>query len=169
MLLRNFILFNFHMQSVMIINLFLYQHFQCQNMYPIMSLLVLLCMDIAMSPRFENEIMDFRIVLHIGTVIDFMFHVKDVLSFFNFVYHTYRVYLDLQHTNHIIQERINRSNRYPKFLPYHGDRECYICLTDHNNLFQLTCSHTFHKECLQQWIDHSHTEYCPVCKKVFPP
>ena len=168
MLLRNFILFNFHMQSVTIINLFLYQHFQCQNMYPIMSLLVLLCMDIAMSPSFENEIMDFRIVLHIGTAIDFMFHTKDILSFFNFLYHTYRVYLDLQHTNNIIQERINRSNRYPQLLPYYGDRECYICLTDHNNLEQLSCSHTFHQECLQRWIDYSHTECCPVCKKIFP-
>ena len=167
MLLLNFILFNFHIHSASIISFFLYRCFQCQNMYPIMSLLVLLCMDVTLSPRFENEIMDFRIMLHIVTAFDFMFHTKDLLSFFNFLYHTYRVYLDLQHTNNIIQERIHQSNQYPRFLPYYGDRECYICLMDHNNLFQLTCSHTFHKDCLQQWIHHSHTDCCPVCKKVF--
>lgn len=173
MLLLNFILFFFHMNSISLICLYLYAHFPHHDVYPIISMSLLLFMDIIVSPRFETEMVDFRILLHVITIFHFLFDTVDILSLVNFLYHTYRVYLDFEQTGVIHQQTtITHPQKYPILFPYHGERECYICLmepTEKHRLFQLPCSHTFHKECLHTWIDHSHAECCPVCKAIFTP
>lgn len=170
MLLLNFLLFFFHMNCLSLICFYLYTRFPYNNIYPIISMSLLLFMDIIVSPRFETEMVDFRILSHVITTLHFLFHTVDMLSLVNFLYHTYRVYLDFEQTNLIHQQTTIDSQKYPILFPYHGERECYICLmeqTDKHRLFQLPCSHTFHKECLHTWIDHSHAECCPVCKATF--
>lgn len=42
---------------------------------------------------------------------------------------------------------------------------CSICLTNmDDNLHVLTCKHTFHKECINNWIKKSTT--CPICRSI---
>ena len=40
--------------------------------------------------------------------------------------------------------------------------ECVICLEAIETPFTLSCSHVFHKSCLEQWIHY--TPVCPVCR-----
>ena len=47
-----------------------------------------------------------------------------------------------------------------------NNNECSICLEEINNgepLRQLKCAHTFHKECVEQWMDIHPT--CPYCRQ----
>jgi len=48
--------------------------------------------------------------------------------------------------------------------------ECIICIEDyqpHDVLCTLKCNHTFHKECIENWIHYSSTTQCPICSKPF--
>ena len=47
-----------------------------------------------------------------------------------------------------------------------GETECSICKgefgTDGIPLAQLVCTHTFHRDCVQKWLDANNT--CPLCR-----
>ncbi|KAG2388736.1 hypothetical protein C9374_000175 [Naegleria lovaniensis] len=45
------------------------------------------------------------------------------------------------------------------------NNSCVCCMEEYNKgdqLRRLTCFHTFHKDCIDQWLEGSHT--CPICK-----
>ena len=43
---------------------------------------------------------------------------------------------------------------------------CSICLNENKKYRNLTCScaHTFHKKCINRWLNNNNT--CPLCKRV---
>jgi len=47
---------------------------------------------------------------------------------------------------------------------WHVVNTCPICFEDVSsvNKYPISCSHTFHEECLVQWFVHS--DVCPVCR-----
>jgi len=50
------------------------------------------------------------------------------------------------------------------------DHRCFICLEDyipHMQIYTLSCGHHFHRECLQESIQHQHTT-CPLCRTSIP-
>lgn len=46
---------------------------------------------------------------------------------------------------------------------------CVICQTDllSESVITLSCSHTFHKECIQEWINRRNL--CPLCNTIADP
>jgi len=49
-----------------------------------------------------------------------------------------------------------------------GEHSCSICLTEYESgevMRKLTCSHKFHKDCVDTWLQSNIT--CPICKKYF--
>ena len=52
-----------------------------------------------------------------------------------------------------------------KFTNELYDKECTICLEDFNEnelLYELTCKHYYHKECIDDWLSKKNT--CPLCR-----
>jgi hypothetical protein len=48
-----------------------------------------------------------------------------------------------------------------------GEISCSICLEDYKNnddLKGLKCSHSFHKECIADWLNKNNT--CPLCRQI---
>lgn len=47
----------------------------------------------------------------------------------------------------------------------HHGLECPICLMEFEGgyLAKVNCSHWYHLECLQTWINTSYTTRCPIC------
>lgn len=44
---------------------------------------------------------------------------------------------------------------------------CSICLEElNNNSRKLKCSHTFHKECIDNWFKHISERCCPLCRQI---
>jgi hypothetical protein len=41
--------------------------------------------------------------------------------------------------------------------------ECSICLEKTNETVSITCKHTFHKDCISEWITRGHRT-CPLCR-----
>ncbi len=43
---------------------------------------------------------------------------------------------------------------------------CSICLDEKKlrKIFITECNHTFHKKCINKWLDKSDT--CPICRKI---
>lgn len=58
---------------------------------------------------------------------------------------------------------ITRSGR--RFRPLDDDVECPICFEDikSKKIFTATCIHTYHIDCIREWI--SHNPSCPCCRK----
>ena len=63
----------------------------------------------------------------------------------------------------------------PKYCFDEADRagvQCPICLarfsaeSDAKAVRLPTCAHTFHRECLLKWLEH--TSSCPMCRQEFP-
>ena len=61
--------------------------------------------------------------------------------------------------------------RFPTFIhdgvksANEENNSCICCMEEYNKgdqLRRLTCFHTFHKDCIDQWLESSHT--CPICK-----
>lgn len=45
------------------------------------------------------------------------------------------------------------------------DEMCSICYSSlETNVIQTTCSHAFHKECIDQWLQVSSSPTCPLCR-----
>jgi hypothetical protein len=45
------------------------------------------------------------------------------------------------------------------------ESECVICLDNiskQNNVYDLGCHHTFHKNCIDKWVHYGST--CPLCR-----
>ena len=40
---------------------------------------------------------------------------------------------------------------------------CSICLNKNTNPFQLNCKHSFHKECIEKWLNINNS--CPICRE----
>lgn len=40
---------------------------------------------------------------------------------------------------------------------------CSICLHKNTNPFQLNCKHSFHKECIEKWLNINNS--CPICRE----
>lgn len=48
--------------------------------------------------------------------------------------------------------------------------QCVICLENmegNENILTLECSHTYHKECINDWLDRAQT--CPMCRQKVEP
>ena len=48
----------------------------------------------------------------------------------------------------------------------HQDGKCSICQLDYEDkeiITKLPCDHTFHKECIKQWLKN-YNHICPVCR-----
>ena len=52
------------------------------------------------------------------------------------------------------------------------DEECFMCgsFFSQKDTWVLKCGHGFHKECLEDWFNHSTTNYgekeCPICRRI---
>jgi len=53
-----------------------------------------------------------------------------------------------------------------------NENSCIICLDsissnggEDNGSKELACSHTFHKDCIENWFTSSHDTKCPVCRQ----
>ncbi|KAL2630087.1 hypothetical protein R1flu_014773 [Riccia fluitans] len=63
---------------------------------------------------------------------------------------------------------------YIKSTTFDHHRECTVCLSefcDMETVYELPqCKHTFHKPCLNQWLQHRRTT-CPLCRSslLLPP
>ena len=82
-----------------------------------------------------------------------------------------------QHVNHFLEEAMHPQAEPPKAQPVpacrlrqfplvEGEAEscCPICLctTEHQQVKQLPCGHTYHPSCIDHWLGQNHT--CPVCR-----
>jgi len=71
----------------------------------------------------------------------------------------------------IIPQRF-QPERYDYFrpLPHSECEDCAICMStiEGSNDYMVTpCDHTFHANCLQQWLDQKLE--CPICRRNLPP
>ncbi|XVF11374.1 hypothetical protein REPUB_Repub08aG0022500 [Reevesia pubescens] len=56
-------------------------------------------------------------------------------------------------------------NDLPPNFPMHVDKKCSICQEEYEGdeeMGKLYCGHSFHIQCIKQWLVHKNT--CPVCK-----
>ncbi|EYU31056.1 hypothetical protein MIMGU_mgv1a021406mg, partial [Erythranthe guttata] len=47
--------------------------------------------------------------------------------------------------------------------------ECRVCLSvyeEGNEVRKLKCKHTFHKDCLDTWLQQHHSATCSLCRRV---
>ena len=47
------------------------------------------------------------------------------------------------------------------------NNSCSICLgeiSEEDNLHTLRCNHSFHIECLEQWVLSNNKDTCPLCE-----
>ncbi|KAI3862269.1 hypothetical protein MKX03_037134 [Papaver bracteatum] len=48
------------------------------------------------------------------------------------------------------------------------DHACIICLSEYESNEEIRrlilCNHTFHRRCLDSWIDYDHRLICPMCR-----
>jgi hypothetical protein len=52
-------------------------------------------------------------------------------------------------------------------LQYRGKRKrdsCAICMEEYGRMYTLSCNHSFHKDCISEWLCWKRT--CPVCRQV---
>lgn len=64
--------------------------------------------------------------------------------------------------NNKIDKKLNKDNDLKGKI--WGDKQCIICLKDiknNDNMRILSCRHTYHKECIDNWFKRK--ECCPVC------
>ena len=57
--------------------------------------------------------------------------------------------------------------KYNKIKQVYDDKNCSICLDDfkdEDEVYQLKCSHVFHKSCFDEWFKRSNK--CPLCKNI---
>lgn len=76
-------------------------------------------------------------------------------------------------SNRVIQQPQLRVhlNEYPSLLNqhsetcFHKEGDCIICLEDYGDkeLRVLKCFHSFHKDCIDRWIETSKKMECPIC------
>lgn len=49
---------------------------------------------------------------------------------------------------------------------YEEENRCSVCLEGlEKNLVTLPCGHTFHKDCIKEWLIHSEEVSCPLCRQ----
>lgn len=73
-------------------------------------------------------------------------------------------------SNRVSQLRVHLTE-YPSLLNqhsetcFHKEGDCIICLEDYGNkeLRVLKCFHSFHKDCIDRWIETSKKMECPIC------
>ena len=71
---------------------------------------------------------------------------------------------DINHLNYDIKKTIIFKNNQEDVKYY---KECVICLEDMKNdeeLILISCSHIFHKECIQKWFNKNNI--CPLCDYI---
>jgi hypothetical protein len=73
--------------------------------------------------------------------------------------------LSIRHSNYAMNEYFRAGNCI------YNEEQCCICLQDFKSSNQTTkqsksCGHSFHKECIKDWIVLGHKE-CPLCKARF--
>lgn len=64
---------------------------------------------------------------------------------------------------------INRDCSYTN-RPDHPDTDCVVCLNrlaQGDHVRRLACSHVFHKECFDGWLQHLNFN-CPLCRAPLP-
>ncbi|XVE64010.1 hypothetical protein DITRI_Ditri07aG0067100 [Diplodiscus trichospermus] len=58
-----------------------------------------------------------------------------------------------------------KNDDLPPNLPMHVDKKCSICQEEYEadeDMGKLYCGHSFHIQCIKQWLVQKNT--CPVCK-----
>lgn len=84
-------------------------------------------------------------------------HIEEISSIFN----DHIVNLDTQFVNKIPDVIISSDNQFSD--------PCTICLFEFNkndNVKQMSCNHTFHTECITEFLTE-HGVTCPLCRKDF--
>lgn len=76
---------------------------------------------------------------------------------------------------HEYKERtINKTKNAEKYLEKHvenssfdeEENRCSVCLEGlEKNLVTLPCDHTFHKDCIEEWLIHSEEVSGPLCRQ----
>ena len=68
---------------------------------------------------------------------------------------------DDNNDNNNLTEFINKQNNPKNY------KECVICLENmkyNEDLIMINCSHIYHKECIQQWLNRN--SICPLCDYI---
>ena len=70
-----------------------------------------------------------------------------------------------QNNNEIRNQNRNIEKKEIKFTNGLYIKECTICLEHFNEnelLYELSCNHSYHKECIDDWLSKKNT--CPLCR-----
>ncbi|EYU31053.1 hypothetical protein MIMGU_mgv1a022441mg [Erythranthe guttata] len=73
-----------------------------------------------------------------------------------------------QFLNHAFTTTMAFSPSYSLIEP----TECRVCLSvyeEGNEVRKLKCKHTFHKDCLDTWLQQHHSATCSLCRRVILP
>ncbi|GMY11291.1 E3 ubiquitin-protein ligase RHA2B-like [Fagus crenata] len=69
-------------------------------------------------------------------------------------------------------EKKNPTTRFNKRMTMAEPIECRVCLSEFeegDKIRKLQCNHTFHKDCLDSWLQQYCRATCPLCRtKVLP-
>lgn len=72
-----------------------------------------------------------------------------------------------------LNELYKKNNKYKiiaKKKKIEKEEKCSICLENiekNSEVFELSCGHFFHSECLEESVSHNHIE-CPTCRRKLP-
>ena len=73
-------------------------------------------------------------------------------------YNVHKMYYNTQNFSYVVLDNEEASNT----------TECSICVSDtvqdSNPLVMLQCEHTFHKDCIQKWVEYKAD--CPLCRTL---
>ncbi|KAK1423727.1 hypothetical protein QVD17_19035 [Tagetes erecta] len=70
---------------------------------------------------------------------------------------------------HKLIEQKNPCSRYKSSGP--EPKDCSVCLSvfeDGDEIRKLKCKHTFHKTCVDKWLEQDHAT-CPICRRLVLP
>ena len=72
----------------------------------------------------------------------------------------------LPRTTSMIRYELYQSNTTLQFLPETSSADtCSICLRPKSGLMRtVPCSHSFHRDCLDSWVETQRKNTCPLCR-----
>lgn len=112
------------------------------------------------SPFMINGVFGLNIVLGISIITIFGVYISKCIDL-------YRGNTRIIRENRRSRQRINVNNLNTLLLCNElPDESCSICLEDFktgDNIKKLNCTHIFHKECLEPWLNDNNRN-CPMCR-----